>query len=69
MAHIKQHQSRERAVEELLLFGENGKESNLAMTAEYVCAVVRSSSGLDTVSPYHALHQQEQQEQQEWQQQ
>ena len=55
VVHVKQHQTRERAVEKLLLFGKNGKESNLAMTAEYVCAVVRSSSGLDTVSPYHAL--------------
>jgi hypothetical protein len=48
VVHVKQHQTRERAVEELLLFGKNGKESNLAMTVEGVCAVVGASSGLDT---------------------
>jgi hypothetical protein len=48
VVHLKQHQSRERAVEELLLFGKNGKESNLAMTVECACAVVGASSGLDT---------------------
>ena len=46
VVHIKQDQSRERAVEKLLLFGKNGKESDLAMTAEYTCAVVGASSGL-----------------------
>jgi hypothetical protein len=48
VVHIKQHQTRERAVQKLLLFRKNGKESNLAMTVEYVGAVVGVSSGRST---------------------